>query len=94
MNYRLRLAPEIQADAAHFHPILKKKVKTALKLLQNDPLAGKPLLDELQGFWSYPVSHHRIIYVIEEKIKEIRIIMISARYEVYELLLQEKPQKK
>ncbi|MBI1976463.1 MAG: type II toxin-antitoxin system RelE/ParE family toxin [Candidatus Omnitrophica bacterium] len=93
MNYKLRLAPQIQTDVSHFSPVLKKKVKAALKLLQNDPLAGKPLLDELQGFWSYPVAHHRIIYVAEEKIKEIKIIMIAARYEVYELLLQEKLEK-
>ena len=88
MRYQVRLTPELQNDIAHFHPLLKKKIKSSLKVLQTDLMVGKPLLDELEGFWSYPVSHHRIIYKMDMKRQGVKVVMIAPRFEVYELLLK------
>lgn len=88
IRYRVHLSPEIQSNAAHLVPLLKKKIKQTLKALEVNPLLGKPLLDELEGFWSIPISHHRIIYIFESVRKRIEIVMIAPRFEVYELLLE------
>lgn len=94
LPYRVRLSPQIRSEVAHFAPMLKRKIKSALKVIGLNPFFGKPLLNELEDFWSYPVSHHRIIYTIEEQSKEVRVILIAPRPEVYELLLDQRRIKK
>ncbi len=90
MHYYVRLSPEIRSEMTRLSLFLKQKIKDSLKELQNDFFLGKPLIDELEGFRSYPVSHHRIIYTIEGGKREIAVAMIAPRFEVYELLLGKK----
>jgi mRNA interferase RelE/StbE len=66
------------------HPEIKRSIRKALDGLAQDPYIGKPLKQELEGLWSLPVSHHRIIYQVDSR--AITVVFIGPRRDVYERL--------
>jgi mRNA interferase RelE/StbE len=83
MPYKLRV-PEDTVDLIRgLHPLLKKRVKAAIKLIIAEPHSGKALKQELKGLWSFRVRKIRIIYRITGK-KYIDIIAIGPRKNIYE----------
>lgn len=65
------------------HPQLKRKIKSALKRIINNPDVGKSLRDELNSLKSFKVSRFRIIYRISSK-NIIDIVGIGSRKTIYE----------
>lgn len=64
------------------HPLLKKKIKAALKIILKEPDSGKALKDELAGLRSFRVSRFRIIYRIQSDI--IELVAVGPRERIYE----------
>ena len=82
-NYKIRAPAEIVQFIRGTHPQLKRKIKSALKRIIDDPFAGNSLRDELKGLKSFRVSRFRIIYRISSK-NSIEIIAIGPRKTIYE----------
>ncbi len=89
IRYHVRLLDGIKAQAAQLPPELKRKFKMAVVLLESEPRAGKPLVRELAGLWSYPVDRFRIIYRIEPSRLEVHIVRFGPRETIYNLLVQQ-----
>lgn len=49
----------------------------ALETLDENPIAGAPLLEPLRGYWSYRVHHIRIVYRIVPEARFIVILSIA-----------------
>lgn len=81
--YRLRVPDQIVLFVRGLHPDIKRKIKGSLKIIANEPNAGKSLKDELEGLRSFRVGKFRIIYRIAEP-KEIQIVAIGPRIRIYE----------
>ncbi len=60
----------------------QKKVNRKLLALQKNPLAGKPLKGQFQGFYSLKAWPYRIIYTLN-KPKNITVHKILHRQSVY-----------
>ena len=78
---RLKVPSELTQFLRHLPPSRKQKVRNGLKLILEDPRAGKPLQAELTGLWSLAVGRFRIIYRIQKKFLEI--VTIGPRTTVY-----------
>ena len=89
MKYRLVIPPAVENTLTHLPPGLKKKIRSALETIREDPRLGKPLKDELKGLWSYPVSRYRIVYRIHHHLIEIQIIDVGPRALIYERIMAE-----
>jgi len=83
MAYKLRIPDEIVSLIRGMHPLLKKRVKTALEEICNDPYCGKALKEELAGLRSFRIKRFRIIYKVSSK-KEIIIVALGPRKYIYE----------
>ena len=80
--YRLRVPAEIRNLLRRLHPQLKRKVRSALSDILENPDCGKALKDELEGYWSLPVGRTRIIY---RPVKgAVEIVAIGPRQTIYE----------
>lgn len=88
MKYRLVVPPLVEKNLVYFPPNLKKKIRSALETIQEDPYLGKALKDELKGLWSYPVSRYRVVYRIEHDSKRIQVIDIAPRNVIYSQILE------
>ncbi len=66
----------------HMHPDLKRKVRSALADILDNPACGKPLRGELTGLWSFRLGRHRIIY--RPAAAGADIVAIGPRRTVYE----------
>ena len=75
---------EVALLMAHLHPLRKQKIKESLRLMAHNPLLGKPLQEELKGFFSYRVGVFRIIYAMDQKSKKLHVISIGPRRTIYE----------
>ena len=82
-KYKIRTPDEIANFIRKAHPQLKRKIKSALKLIVTDPDVGTSLRDELKGIKSFRVSRFRIIYRISSK-RVIELIAIGPRKTIYE----------
>ncbi|MBI3318269.1 MAG: type II toxin-antitoxin system RelE/ParE family toxin [Candidatus Omnitrophica bacterium] len=89
IRYRVRLPEDIQNRLAHLDPKRKHKIKAALDLLEIEPRIGKPLEQELTGFWSYPVPPLRIVYLIDSGRREIQVVGLDHRQKIYDLLTEQ-----
>lgn len=65
----------------HLPPEVKRRLRAALEDLVQDPTSGKPLREELEGFWSYPVGRTRIIYRLQEPL--VILVTIGPRKTIY-----------
>lgn len=68
----------------------RRIIKTIRKKLTIDPKGyGKPLGDDLTGYWRLRIGDYRAIYKVSEKKVEVLVIKIGIRrdFEVYEKLL-------
>ena len=64
----------------------KKRIREAIeKKLQQEPFHfGKPLSYSLYGVRSLRVGHYRVLYSLELEKKEVLILAIGHRSEIYE----------
>ena len=89
IRYRVCLPDDVKGQIAHLPPALKRRVRASLGFLELDPRAGKPLVRELTGLWSYAIPPHRIVYLIVSSRREIQVISFGHRRDVYDLLIQQ-----
>lgn len=92
MIYQVDLDREIRRLISHFSPERKKKIKESLKTIAENPHCGKPLQEELLGYYSYRVGALRIVYSINKPEKTVHLVAIGPRRTIYEEL--EKDAKK
>jgi mRNA interferase RelE/StbE len=81
--YKLKVPDDLTKFIRSLHPELKRKIKTALKILLAEPYSGKPLKDELEGLRSIRVGRFRVIYHITDQM-EIHVVAVGPRTIIYE----------
>jgi len=95
-GYRLKIPDETADLIKNLHPVLKGRVKAALKTILNDPYSGKALKDEIKGLRSLKVRRFRLIYRISSK-TIIELVAVGPRKNIYEetfrLITKEQSQK-
>jgi len=80
--YSLRLPDEIVTVIRGMHPELKKKNKSGLNAILQEPHTGTLLRNELAGLRSFRVSRFRIIYRVVKK--EVEIVAVGPRIRIYQ----------
>ena len=80
---RLKVPEETTALIRHSHPVLKRRIREALRTIIENPTSGKPLVDEFQGLRSFRLGRIRIVYAVKEG-DRIDIVAIGPRKRVYE----------
>jgi len=81
---RIRVSDETADLIKGLHPEIKRRVKSALKMILSDPDIGRPLKDELKELHSYKVGRFRIIYKLSSR-GIVEIVAIGPRRTIYEL---------
>ena len=89
MKWRLFITPRVQAALRTFPPGTKRYIREALAEIGKDPWAGKPLRDELEGFYSFRAKRFRIIYQIQHHHITVVVIAVGPRETIYEELAGE-----
>lgn len=79
---RLKIPDDVAALIRGLHPDLKRKIRSALDDLLDDPTIGKALRDELAGLRSCRVARFRIIYRVAGTV--IEIVAVGPRRTIYE----------
>ena len=87
-KWKMQFTPEAACILSKLHPENKKHIKKALIELQQNPLTGKDLQEELFGFKSLRIKKYRIIYYSKEEEYLLRIYYLGQRSDVYEQLRQ------
>jgi mRNA interferase RelE/StbE len=80
--FQLKLTEQMAARLRRMHPLIKRKIKAALRIILQNPGAGKALKDELDGLRSFRVGRIRIIYRIKPRVVEI--VTVGPRERIYE----------
>ena len=88
MRYKVVLTDFVRSQLSHYSPALKLKLREALDKLSEAPYSGKPLKDELEGFWRYRVLRYRILYKVDGKRIEVLVLGIGRRDGVYDWFLK------
>ncbi len=87
MAYRVVVPPTVEKQIAVLHPLLKKRIRSALDELADNPFKGKPLVEELAGFFSYRVDTWRIVYAIRRNVLEVQVVAVGPRKTIYQSIL-------
>ena len=80
--YSLKTTPEIQKQISMLHPVIKEKIKDAVRSIIRDPDIGKPLKNELKWMRSFRTGKFRIVYRVE-KSRTVSIIALGPRKTIY-----------
>lgn len=80
---RLKVSEETARLIRHSHPVLKRRIREALRSIIDEPASGKALAEELRGLHSFRIGRIRIIYAIISE-NQIEIVAIGPRKTVYE----------
>jgi mRNA interferase RelE/StbE len=77
----LKIPPPLRVLIQHLHLHLKHKIRAALIDILVDPACGKPLKEELSGYWSLRVGRLRVIYRPDQK--GVEIVALGPRHTIY-----------
>ncbi len=78
---RIKLPAEVAHLIRNLHPQIKRKIRSALEAIQEDPGSGKQLRGELAAYRSFRVGKIRIIY--RERGGIIEIVAIGPGEVIY-----------
>lgn len=79
---RLKVPATVRSIVRRLPPELKRKVRSALGDILDDPTCGKALKEALEGYWSLRVGRTRIIY--RPAGGTIEVVAIGPRKSIYE----------
>ena len=82
--YLLRVTDEVATLIRGLHPLIKSHIRAAFQTILEDPHCGKNLKEDLHGLRSYRVKKYRIIYRIVSEKKELEIVAVGPRRNIYE----------
>jgi mRNA-degrading endonuclease RelE of RelBE toxin-antitoxin system len=77
----LKIPSPLRELIQHLHPHLKRKIRAALTDILVDPACGKPLKEELSGYWSLRVGQLRVIYRPDQE--GVEIVALGPRRTIY-----------
>lgn len=89
MRWRLVVTPKVEAALRTFPPQTKRYIRESFEEIRRDPRSGKPLRDELAGFYSFRTRRFRIVYQIERRLITIVVVGVGPRKTIYEDLMAE-----
>lgn len=84
---RLRIPADAASLVRGLHPELKRKVRSALDQILEDPSVGKALKEDLAGLRSYRVGRIRVIYRSASG-DVIELVAVGPRSTIYEETLR------
>jgi mRNA interferase RelE/StbE len=78
---------QVKDQIRNLPPDLKRRVWEAVEVIAKNPLAGKPLEEELAGYRSYRIGKYRLIY----KIAAGRLVLcaVGPRSDIYDRFVLE-----
>lgn len=74
---RLRLAERVSSDWQRLDDADRDAAKVALRLLDDDPIAGAPLFPPFRGIWSLRMGHLRILYRLAPEARAVFVLSID-----------------
>lgn len=83
MSLKVFLTHRAGKDIKYLNPELLERIKQTLRILAENPLKGDNLSGKYKGLRRYRVGDFRIIYEFDSRRKEIIIIKIGNRREIY-----------
>lgn len=83
MAFKIVIFRPALAELKKLKKLHRVAISEAIKEIQEDPFAGKPLTEELQGKYSWRVGVYRIIYKINKKNKIVYIDSAGHRSKIY-----------
>ena len=86
--FRPDIPPHVADVIRSLHPDLKLLIKSAIRTIAANPECGEPLKRELNGLRKYRVRRFRIVYVVDQKRRIIRLMAVGHRRSVYEELTE------
>jgi len=83
-NWRVLFVKDVANIIAKLPPERKQLVRASIDELRKDPYLGKPLIEDLAGYWTYKAGRYRIIYRIPRDRSVIEVHYLGHRGGVYE----------
>ena len=81
--HRLRTLGSVAELIRGLHPEIKRKVRSALQIILDNPHTGKALKDELAGLRSFRIGRYRVIYGVGDD-ETIEMVSLGPRRRIYE----------
>ena len=85
MGYKIFWHEDVLKDLKKIDKKITKKIINKIKgYLSKDPISlGKQLKGNFLGMYRYRIGAHRIIYIIDEENKFLKILRIGLRKDIY-----------
>ena len=83
-RFRLTYSEACRRVIKTLHPDLNPVLKNEIENLRKDPYQGKPLIEELAGFYSLRFKRYRVIFRIENSKKMVEIHYVGRRRDIYD----------
>ncbi len=84
MSYRLEVTRRFEKDFRKLASHLKRRIDSQVKILEDQPYAGKRLRGGLEGSYSLRVGDYRVLYSVIEQEKRVVLLSVGHRKTVYE----------
>jgi mRNA-degrading endonuclease RelE of RelBE toxin-antitoxin system len=76
-NDRLRFAEVVETQWRALSDDERSSLMKAFEVIDEDPIAGAPLLEPLRGYWSYRAGPLRIVYRIAPEARYVVVLSLA-----------------
>ena len=81
--YRVRLERRAEKELKGLHPVDRRRVLVAIRVLRDDPRPPKCKKLQRVGAWRIRVGDYRVVYDIDDEEKTVTVLRIGHRKDVY-----------
>lgn len=74
---RVRLAARVGDEWRALSEEERGAAKTAFSMLDDNPIAGAPLLAPLRGYWTYRAANLRILYRVADDGRSVAVLKLD-----------------
>lgn len=85
---RVTLTERAARECRELPPEIRREAREALRELEADPFAGKPLEKELAGHHTFRFMRYRIVYRTDAAKKLVIVVGIGHRSSIYERIAE------
>lgn len=81
--YQIKLTGRAKKELKNIKRIYQAAINSTIEEIKENPFAGKPLVRELAGKYTYKIDTYRIIYKINKKDKIVNVLSAGHRSTIY-----------
>lgn len=86
VNYKVEVTPRFDREFLKLSKSIRLRISTKIDELETNPYSNKALHGDMTGLFSLRVGDYRVLYSVNEAVKQVLLLSVKHRKHAYDQL--------